>query len=213
MPLYLIRHGQTAWNTEGRAQGHTDVDLDELGYDQARMLADAFITRPVDYVLTSDLKRAKNTGQLIADRLGVNVEIDTNLRERSFGDWEGESYAEVGERFHKIAIEGTVDYFDAHAPNGESMRQVWNRLAKASARLFVDPRNIVVVSHGGSTALLLSHLIQGKIETARGFRFSNTGVTTLDRRKDGSFFIDTYNDTRHLVSGDTLSGDLDGTHH
>ena len=71
---------------------------------------------------------------------------------------------------------------------------------------------MVVVSHGGASALLLAQIVQGTIDVSRAFRFANAGVTELNRRDDGTFYIVRYNDTTHLRTETVLSGDLDGTH-
>src|SRR5579885_891994 len=99
MRLYLVRHGQTAWNAQEKAQGHTDVPLDETGKIQAQRLAELLEGSRIDLILTSDLQRSKETAQVIADRFGAPLEATELLRERSFGEWEGLPYTEVGRRF------------------------------------------------------------------------------------------------------------------
>src|SRR4051812_36304655 len=98
MRLYIVRHGQTAWNAEERAQGHTDIPLDETGLKQAEFLGDMLAEEPIESVLTSDLQRSAQTARFIAQRLGVTIEQTPLLRERTFGEWEGLPYAEVGRR-------------------------------------------------------------------------------------------------------------------
>ncbi|MEQ1821028.1 MAG: histidine phosphatase family protein [Fimbriimonadaceae bacterium] len=195
--LFLVRHGQTEWNRLGKAQGHTDTELDEEGLHQSRRLADLLGEEPIDWVVTSDLRRSVST----AEALGKPLELDPDLRERSFGDWEGQPYEEVRELLRTIE----------HPPNGESFQQLWERLGLAADRLRMRTGNGLVVTHGGACAVLLAHLIGGTPEVSRGFRFSNTGVSCLHRRPDGSYVLIQYNDCRHLDRV-ALSGDLQGVH-
>src|SRR5881227_154431 len=98
MRLYLVRHGQTSWNVEQRAQGHTDIPLDEEGLRQADMLGHSFASASVDRVLTSDLIRSVQTAEPIANYSGAPMHIDRRLRERSFGSWEGLPFDEFRHR-------------------------------------------------------------------------------------------------------------------
>lgn len=212
MRLFLIRHGQTEWNNDSRAQGHTDVSLDTIGLQQSRRLGESLGRVGIELVLSSDLRRSIQTAQPIADSAGVELETEPGLRERTFGDWEGHNYGVVGERMRAIQAETGQTLFEVRPPKGESMRDVWNRLGPVAERLHDEVRTTAVVAHGGSTALLLARLLGGNIEVSRGFRFANTGVTELERRPDGTFYIVRYNDTSHLAEESVLSGDLDGTH-
>ena len=94
MRLYLVRHGQTAWNAEERAQGHSDIPLDHEGLRQAESLGRAFQDRKISLVLCSDLQRAKQTAQPIVEATGARFETTEQLRERGFGDWEGQFVAQ-----------------------------------------------------------------------------------------------------------------------
>jgi broad specificity phosphatase PhoE len=95
--LLLVRHGETDWNRDGRWQGQSDTPLNELGRRQAHELAAAL--DDVDAVYSSDLGRARETAEILADRLGMEIHVDPRLRERSFGAWEGLTTAEIEDRF------------------------------------------------------------------------------------------------------------------
>ena len=92
-----MRHGETDWNFVGRWQGHSDTPLNDAGREQARGLA-ATLDR-VDAIYSSDLARARETAEILAERLGLPVRLDERLRERGFGSWEGLTSAEIEERF------------------------------------------------------------------------------------------------------------------
>ena len=210
MRLYLIRHGQTAWNAEARAQGHSDIPLDPIGAGQARALGESFRGVDVDRILVSDLARAVETARPIADTLGIPMELDPVLRERSFGDWEGQIFAEIALNFEQMASEQGVDRFSVKPPSGESFEDVWDRLGPVVRRLETVERPTVVVTHGGTCSLLLARLIQGTIATSRAFRFHNTAVTELNRNHDGLWQLSRYDDRSHLAVA-ALSGGADGS--
>jgi len=209
MRVYLIRHGQTAWNAEQRAQGHSDIALDEQGRIQAELLGQRFRGKRVDRVLCSDLDRARATAKPIADATGALMEETKILRERGFGDWEGEFFKDISHWWPALeAIQG-VDRLRLRPPNGESFADVWQRLDPIVDDLQNEGGTTVIVSHGGTCGLLLARLVQANLETSRAFRFGNTSVTKLERRPDALFTIQYYNDTRHLADG-ALSGSVDG---
>ncbi len=212
MRLYLVRHAQTAWNFDGKAQGHTDISLDPIGLDQAAKIGDVFQDYPVDLVLSSDLSRAKQTAEPIAIVSGASLELRTDLRERTFGAWEGLPFAEVSANLAERASAKGISPQEVRPPNGESYLDVWTRLDDVIETIRNFDGDLVVVSHGGTLSLLLAKLVLGTLDTSRSFRFGNTGVTELELARDGLFRIIRYNDTNHLVAARPLSGSLDGTH-
>jgi probable phosphoglycerate mutase len=184
--LYLARHGQTSWNIAGRAQGHTDISLDETGQAQALALGRSLsgITR----VITSDLARARQTGEVF----GLPVETRPEIRERSFGEWEGRDYLTVMSDLEALAVEQGVDRMHVRPPGGESFLDVWNRVGPVVEELKAFDENTLVVVHGGAKAVILARLLEGKLETIRGFRFPNCAVTTFERRPEGSLVMVRY---------------------
>lgn len=210
MRLYLVRHGQTAWNADQRAQGHSDIPLDETGMAQAESLRSRFEGRRIELVLSSDLKRAQQTAAPIVDATGAEFELVPELRERGFGLWEGQPFPEIASRWPDLEAQQGIDRLHIRPPGGESFADVWDRLNSVAQRLQSETRNTVVVSHGGACALLLAQLVHGQLETSRAFRFRNCSVTKLERRPEGQFLIETYNETAHLESLPTLVGSVDG---
>lgn len=187
--VYLVRHGQTEWNTNKRAQGHTDIPLDEVGLSQAEAVGRLFSQASVGLVLASDLKRAHQTALAI----GTSVKTDSLLREQGFGEWEGEDYLEVRRRFIAAG-----DHPDVTPPGGESKRDVWNRLESIHQRLSETLFDTAVVSHGGTSSMLCARLLGGTVEMAASFKFSNGGVTEFERMADGRFRLIRYDDVSHL---------------
>lgn len=198
MRLFLIRHGQTAWNVEGRAQGHVDIELDSQGIAQAEQLGLAFRGVSLARVVTSDLRRAAQTAEQIASAVGCPIEHTPALRERSFGDWEGLNYAQLRERMFDYAREHGIEEHDFTPPNGESAHDLFRRVARFGETLQTMEGDSAVVTHGGACAQLLASLLRGTVHTARSFRFDNTAVTELLRRADGHWTLLRYGDTSHL---------------
>ncbi|HXY21336.1 MAG TPA: histidine phosphatase family protein, partial [Burkholderiaceae bacterium] len=93
--LLLIRHGETQWNAQARIQGHRDIALSERGLRQAQRLARFLSGQAIDAVYASDLARASQTAQPLADALRLPVCLDARLRERGFGLFEGSTYEEA----------------------------------------------------------------------------------------------------------------------
>jgi broad specificity phosphatase PhoE len=134
--LLLVRHGETDWNAEGRLQGHTDRPLNDYGRRQAKELAERLAAEQVDAIYTSDLSRAKETAEIVGERLGLPVVVDADLREKNWGSWEGLTGDE----------RRNVDYV------GESTEDHRERILRAVERIVErhPEQRIVVVTHGGS---------------------------------------------------------------
>jgi broad specificity phosphatase PhoE len=97
--ILLARHGETEWNRLGRWQGHADPPLNDLGRRQAEILAEQLAGDTVSAVYSSDLRRARETARIVAERIGLPVTEDSALREIDVGSWSGLTRDEVRERF------------------------------------------------------------------------------------------------------------------
>jgi len=134
--LLLVRHGETDWNAEGKLQGHTDRPLNDYGRRQAQALADKLAGESIDAVYASDLSRARETAEILGEKLGLAVVVDPDLREKNWGNWEGLTSEE---RLH-VEFEGETS--EAHR----------DRTLNAVQRIVErhPEGRIVVVTHGGS---------------------------------------------------------------
>ena len=158
--LVLIRHGQTDWNLEGRYQGQADIPLNATGLAQAEVLAEKLDGQAWAGLYSSNLQRALQTAQVISTRLGLAVQIDTRLREICQGEWEGQLYRAVVERYSRVA-EGVPiasrTPADVRPPGGESVAEVAERLAAAAddiARRHPD-QPVLIVGHGLALTTLI----------------------------------------------------------
>lgn len=197
MQLFIVRHGVTDWNRAGRAQGTKDIPLNADGIDQAKRFANAFNFR-ADHVFSSDLSRAHATATTYADRHGLSVQLRPELRERSFGSYEGEPYHWVTEQMEADAETNGIHLASVRPKDGESFYDVWDRLDGFVSELSSLSGTVVAFAHGGSGSVLMARLLQGRPEMARSFRFGNTGFCELERKSDGRYVLSRYNDIRHL---------------
>ncbi len=165
--LLLVRHGETDWNREGRWQGHSNTHLNDLGREQARRVAREL--PHVDVMYSSDLARARETAEIIASELGLPVQVDARLRERSFGAWEGLNADEIEARFaeaHALwrAGEGPgaddAEAFDAFGARvGSFLDDVLERHPNET---------VLIVAHGGSMRVI--HALASGLDYVRDHR-------------------------------------------
>ncbi len=198
MHLYLVRHGQTTWNADGRAQGHSDIELDKVGHLQAERLAGFFKNRDIRRIFSSDLNRCVQTANPLAQALDLEVELREVLRERTFGVLEGQHYTSLRAWFQGEARVQGLTEFDLRPDDGESVRDVWKRMEAFEKELKRIYTNTVVILHGGSCGILMSRHMRGNVESSRSLRFENAAVNELIRRPDGFWQLTRYNDASHL---------------
>lgn len=196
--VYLIRHGETDWNAETRAQGHTDVPLNGRGRAQARCLEAAFEGVRVDRILTSDLSRAYDTAAHVANVTGATVERRKSLRERCFGEFEGLIFAEMAPRYAELHAQTGLPATEVRPPGGESLRDLWERLEPTIQEVHAGEQTVAIVAHGAAISILLAQLIQGTLATSRAFRFGNCAITELERRPEGAYLMLRFDDKRHI---------------
>lgn len=152
----LVRHGQTDWNAARLYQGQADIPLNNTGIAQAHSLALQVAGQTFAALYASDLKRAVLTAEILAQPLGLKINIDVRLREICQGAWEGLSFDEVQEKYAEDFRHGFEDPTYSRAPGGESVAEVAARMAVAAndiARLHPEGR-VLIVSHGLAVATL-----------------------------------------------------------
>jgi probable phosphoglycerate mutase len=146
--LFLVRHGETDWNAEGRWQGQTDVPLNAAGRAQARALAGRLRGHGIATVASSDLLRARETAEIAAAELGLALGVvDHRLREQSFGDFEGLTAGECEERFPAAWARSLADW-RATPPGGESGGEMLARVVPALRAIAAPGVTALVVMHG-----------------------------------------------------------------
>ena len=197
--LLLVRHGETTWNASRRYQGHADVPLNEVGRMQARAVAQRLATEHLDAIYSSDLARAWETAEAIALHHKLPVHADPRLREMSFGEWQGMTYAEMEERFPEQVAWWDADRLNRAAPGGETLAQVTARLQSVldDACHNHPHQTVLFVAHGGPIRLLLCLLLNKSPSEFWQFEVSNTSLSEIVWRPAGPRLY-LWNDTHHL---------------
>jgi probable phosphoglycerate mutase len=150
--LIVLRHGQTAWNAEGRIQGQLDVELTELGIEQAAQAAQRLAGLNPDAIVSSDLRRAADTAAALAAVTGLPVRYDPRLRERDFGLWQGLTGAEAAARYPDEYAR-----WQAGEPIDGCGVESREDMAKRASAAFQDAADlvpggtVVAVGHGGAS--------------------------------------------------------------
>ncbi len=155
--LWLVRHGQTDWNLEGRLQGQLDVPLNETGLEQVRTLAEKLKTNKFDAIYSSDLMRARQTAGIISEALGLPVTYDCRLREISQGEVEGMLFSDVIQRFENALADRTRDPVNSRLPGGESVAELAARFLECVDEIASIKHDypVLVVAHGLAIATML----------------------------------------------------------
>jgi len=181
MLLYLIRHGETAWNADGRFQGQTDTLLNDIGRAQAGVVARIMDDWHVDAVYSSDLARAAETAEIIAATHGLIPIPDVRLREISFGEWEGLSLAEATERWPDIVASWRADSLHTRPPGGETQEAVRQRVVEFTAEIVRQhpEGSICVVGHGGSLRMLVAQILGTDPTIYRRLRLDNCSISVV----------------------------------
>jgi broad specificity phosphatase PhoE len=153
MTIFLARHGETEWNRVGRWQGKTDIPLSEVGRAQARALAERLRERGVSEIFSSDLCRARETAEIVAEALGVTrLGFDPRLRERGFGCFEGLTREECAKHHPESWARYLADRRTTPT-DAEPHEQVVARIVDALSAVSESADrtgHVLVVSHGAA---------------------------------------------------------------
>lgn len=212
--VLFIRHGETAWNRIKRIQGHIDIALAETGVEQARRLGHRFAEEAragerLDAIWASDLIRAQQTAQPVAQALGLPLQLVPGLRERHYGAFQGHDSSEIAERFPDEYAHWQTRDPGFTPPDGESQRVFYHRVLHALDPLIAahpDGR-IAVVTHGGVLDCVYRFANGLPLDAPRNWPLLNTSVNVVDFQRDGGMMearIVEWGDVSHLggVSAD-----------
>lgn len=198
--IVLIRHGETAWNCQGRFQGQMDIPLNDLGRQQAETVAEVLAPVPFRRIVASDLSRAMATAVPLALRLGLAVEPMAAFREISHGGWEGKTATEVEQQWP-----GTLGQWHTHPgevtmPGGESLSDVSARAWPAFLSLFEDDRDpVALFIHDAVLKVILCTILSAPLGSFWRFQIANGSVTVAEMGPKG---------LRIALMGYTASEDL-----
>ena len=180
--ICLVRHGETAWNAEGRVQGQTDIPLSTVGHAQARAAASILATHDFSAIYSSDLLRVRQTAEPTAKRLALPVALDAQLRERHYGMFECLLYTEVKQRFPEQYARFRDKDPEFDFETGESLRAFFERALAAVGRIALAHRGeqVLVFTHGGVLDMVYRHIHALGLSAPREFGVPNAGLNWIE---------------------------------
>jgi len=197
--IYLVRHGQTAWNKEEIFRGRTDVPLDETGLRQAELAGEYFKGMEIHAIYSSPLSRALETAQKIAQSHNIKVQPLQGILDMSFGGWEGQSHLDIQKNDREIYRQWREEPHLVRLPSGESLDDVRVRAMAALEE--------VIRNHPGKTLILVSHRVVNKVLICVILGLDNshfwqitqdTTAINLIKYKEGKYILSLMNETCHL---------------
>lgn len=197
--ILAIRHGETAWNVDTRVQGHLDLPLNDTGRWQATRMAAALADEGIEVIYTSDLWRAHDTAQALAEVIGLAPIPDAGLRERCFGHFEGLTFAEIGARWPEDARRW-MRRDPAFGPTGgERLVDFYARIEATATRLVAahPGQTVALVAHGGVMDCLYRAALRLALDAPRTWQLGNASINRL-LYTPGGFTLVGWNDTSHL---------------
>jgi broad specificity phosphatase PhoE len=215
MQLMIARHAETTWNVERRIQGWTDSALTVRGSQQARALADRLRTTRISAIYCSDLGRAKMTAECVGLWHDLEVVTMMELRESSWGEWEGltaeqieERYPEIWPKFVARGQDSSEDHADWESntliPGGESMKDASDRIARGLSEIRARHENsadlVLVVGHGGSLRYMITNSLGVRPSLARRFHLDNGSLSEIWFKRDHVPVMHLLNDISHIVA-------------
>ena len=202
--LFLIRHGQSAGNAEGRFGGHSATPLSDLGCEQARLAAVALAKENINAIYSSDLLRAVQTAEPLARMLGIEIVTSTAFRERNVGVLEGLTFDE-SKAAHPDDYYALVNRNIHHViTDGESYRHLLNRITAELRDILRQHRGerIAIFTHTGALCFMTLHLlgaIHRNTKQTPWIITSNCGINRFEVRGPRNIRVLALNDTRHLA--------------
>lgn len=182
MRIFLLRHGETDWNLQGRCQGSTDIDLNERGKQQAREIAAALSAEKIHAIYSSDLKRALQTAAIIGGPHRLEVAVDGDFRELDHGAFEGLTFADIRTSYPDFLERWRSEPAELVVPGGERLVDVEKRAWKGIERVVRGhPANatVVVVSHNFPILTVLCRITGTPLDDYRSFRIEPCGLTRI----------------------------------
>jgi probable phosphoglycerate mutase len=202
--ILLIRHGETAWNAVRRLQGHIDIPLNAEGERQAGALARALAAEPVDVIVSSDLQRARQTAQAVADQYdGAQVHTDANLRERCYGVFEGMLYTEVERQYPADFALWQARDIDAVMPPGERVAESFRQFYARAISAIVEwaerhpGKTVAIVAHGGVLECAYREAVGMQLDSPRDFQVKNASINRFTF-SDGKLALTSWGGVEHL---------------
>ncbi|MFT7626170.1 MAG: broad specificity phosphatase PhoE [Myxococcota bacterium] len=201
--LTLLRHGTTKANQDGLFLGQTDVPLNDHGRLEARALGARMASAGVDVLISSDLIRARDTAQQVAEATGLEVTLDPRFREMHLGDFEEVPAKQVHREHPELIARWISDPGSVRMPGAEaeSLGEVQQRaVAGIEAHVAANPgKHLVVVSHTFTLLMVMCWATGLDLSAFRRFHVDRASITRIEWRKFGPT-LRGFNDTAHLAT-------------
>ena len=186
--VIFVRHGETEWNAEQRFHGQADVPLSEKGVKQAQNLGNILKNYEVNSIYSSNLTRAINTAQIIANilKLEAPLNIRENLKELDMGDWEGKTYSEIVQTNPQFSKRFFNQECRMDPPNGETIEELALRSQEIISEILErEKENVLVVTHGAVIQVLLCLAVGISPIKYRSFDIDYGSISVLNYFQDG----------------------------
>ena len=159
--IILIRHGQSIYNLENRFTGWKDVDLTEKGINEAKNAAALLKNYEINLAYTSKLKRAQETLNIIINKLNLNLDVneDIRLNERDYGSLVDQNKEEAAIKYGADQVQKWRRSYDIPPPNGESLKDTYNRCIPFFKEIMKLNKNILISAHGNSIRAIVKYLL------------------------------------------------------
>ena len=197
MQLILIRHGETLWNKERRIQGTSDIELSDVGIEQAKHLSLSLKDHPIEAIHASPLKRALKTAEIINEYHRREIQTHPDLMEMDQGDFEGFSFKELMACEKDFLNKWIADPASVRMPNGESLKQLQDRAWRTLESIINRQENALVVAHNFTIAAILCRIRNISLSEFRSTCVDNASKTIVNFQ-NGEAEIVALNDRSHL---------------
>ena len=197
--VLVIRHGQTASNTNGHYMGWSQEDLNQKGYEQVQLLSERLSNTPIDAIYTSPLKRARTTAETVAKPHNLDLIEMGDLIEINLGDWQGLHASEIIKKWPDMWQQSRVDPSALSWPNGESFAQTAQRSVQAFNTIVEASHGklVAIVTHDIIVRIIAIHVLGVTYSIYRRMEVGNASFTKIVVT-DGKNQLVTLNDTSHL---------------
>lgn len=212
--LYLVRHGETEYNLEGRIQGHLDTPLSDLGKKQAKCVSSRLADEKFDAIYSSDLGRAHTTAEILAAHHNLTIKTTPLIRESNLGILQGLTRAEIEVKYPESEYEWRRNPLTMRPPGAETREDVVARCVEFLNNIeqnHNDGEKLLVVGHGGSLRGLVIAALHLPIPSYRMMHFSNASLSIVAIGEQPAIWM--LNDTCHLKSLRTSEEEVDTIAH
>jgi broad specificity phosphatase PhoE len=197
--VYLIRHGQTAWNREEIFRGRTDISLNEVGFREAELIGEYLKGKDIHVIYSSPLLRARETARRIAQVFNLKVLSLEGIIDMSFGKWEGRPLKEVQIFDKELYLQWREKPHLVRLPEGETLDEIRVRAMAAVEGVlrFHHGMNIVLVSHRVINKVIICSVLG--IDNSHFWQIAqDTAAINLIQFKEGKYILSLLNETCHL---------------